>query len=903
MRIRPLLLVLVLLAAAAGSLAETPHVWWEGENPAETNFPKKTGLSAETFPDVRNKVLSEGEWLTNLGNRGRGEPEAFARYSVQVPQEGNYNFWVRKYWKHGPFRWRFDKRDWQSVGKDISLADNTYIRKFLGANWVYIGQVKLSAGKHAFEVRLLAEPGQSKTAAFDAFLLIKGPFMPRGRLKPGEKSGKAEEGYFPWEPDVDPLEDDCPIDLRYLNETVAGAKGFVRREGKNFVLGDGRPVRFWMVQANLRSMENAQIDRWARRLAKYGVNMVRLQLSDFWNARIGNNHVAFEKKLERLHYVVAALKKQGIYCYFGHLYWHTHNDVTEQVLPGAGKGRRSISACFFSEDFHRYYKDYVRAIMTPRNPYTGYPLGQDPAVAIVEIFNESSLLFWTFKPENFPARELAMVEKDFATWLSAKYGSPAKAAQAWGKGGNADTHTPDHLDQGRVGIYTIGALTGADWAANQRNSLRARDQVQWMVESMRRFYGNMKRDLQTQVGLKQLISAGNWKTADVKVLGALERYAYTGSDLVCRNVYYGVDYAPQGQQAFYAIEPGDTYRYSSSLKPPAQPAPLATPHMYDYPFMITETNWTRPNRYRVEWPFLMATYGAMRGLDGPNFFSLGAGEWQHQMAVWDLNNPTLLGQFPAMALVFRRGDVAEPDRPAVHEKISFQDAYSLKGTKVFPVRGKDDMWVSRLGEQESGAAGQASGFGVDPRCFFVGPVVQEFTDGPSGLESVDLGKYIDDRAKTIRSMTGQLAWDYGQGVVTVDTPLAQGACGFLTKAGEIKLGDVVLSSSNEYGSILAVSLDAAPLATSKRILVQCGTWDRPYGFSTARSGGYLRITDLGSYPLNVRRIDARITLPGAGGASVTVLDHNGYPTDRKASLGPDGSIALPADSLYMLIER
>jgi hypothetical protein len=30
---------------------------------------------------------------------------------------------------------------------------------------------------------------------------------------------------------------------------------------------------------------------------------------------------------------------------------------------------------------------------------------------------------------------------------------------------------------------------------------------------------------------------------------------------------------------------------------------------------------------------------------------------------------------------------------------------------------------------------------------------------------------------------------------------------------------------------------------------------------------------------------------------------NGYPTDRTSTLGPDGSIALPADSLYMLIER
>jgi hypothetical protein len=879
--------------------AQQTYLWWEGENPTVTNFPKETGLSARTFEDVRHKVLSDGDWLTNGGKRGADEPEAFARYQLRVPEDGTYDFWVRKYWKHGPFRWRFDNDPWRSVGRDISLADSTYIRKFLGANWVFADQVKLSAGQHTFELRLLAPAGQMKTAAFDAFLLIKGPFMPRGKLKPGEKSGKAHEGYFAWEPDVDALQDDCPIDLRYLNESSAGVNGFVRREGKRFVLGDGTATRFWMVQANLRSMENRQIDRWARRLAKYGVNMVRLQFSDFFNDRVAGNREAFQKKLDRLHYVVAALKKQGIYSYFGHLYWHTHNNITEEVFPGMGKGSKAIAAIFLSPRVQEYYKDYVRAIMTPRNPYTGVRLADEPAVAVVEIHNESSLLFWTFKPENFPQTERALVEKDFGNWLAAKYGSAEKAAEVWGKPALAK----DRLDLGRPRLYDTGMLSGEPWARNARNPRRARDQLQWMVESMRRFYGNMKRDLRSEVGLKQVIAASNWKTVDPKILGGLERYTYTGADVVCRNVYFGVDYAPRGQQRFYAIEEGDTYRYSSSLKPPAQPAPLATPHIHDYPLMITETNWTRPNRYRVEWPFLMAAYGSLGGLDAPNFFSLGSSEWQHQMAVWDINNPSILGQFPAMALVYRRGDVTEPDRPAVHERISLDDAYAMKGTEIFALRGRDDMWVSMIGGKEAGASEEAAGFGVDPRCFMVGPVVQEFHQGPGKLETVDLDKYIDEEAKVIRSMTGQLEWNYAAGTVTVNTPRAQGACGFLAQAGRIELGNVVLQSGNEYGSILAVSLDARPLATSKRILVQAGTWDIPYGFETAKAGPYRKITNVGSYPLNVRRIDGQFTLKGAGAASVTVLDANGYPTDRRTSLGPDGSIALPADSLYMLIER
>src|SRR5947209_18273374 len=43
------------------------------------------------------------------------------------------------------------------------------------------------------------------------------------------------------------------IDLRPLNEPVAGQSGFVRlsADGNDFVLGDGTPARFWAVGSEL----------------------------------------------------------------------------------------------------------------------------------------------------------------------------------------------------------------------------------------------------------------------------------------------------------------------------------------------------------------------------------------------------------------------------------------------------------------------------------------------------------------------------------------------------------------------------------------------------------------------------------------------------------------------------
>ena len=50
-------------------------------------------------------------------------------------------------------------------------------------------------------------------------------------------------------PPEDKFTDNALLDLRSLNEKVAGEKGFLRlsEDGNSFVLGDGTPVRFWAV--------------------------------------------------------------------------------------------------------------------------------------------------------------------------------------------------------------------------------------------------------------------------------------------------------------------------------------------------------------------------------------------------------------------------------------------------------------------------------------------------------------------------------------------------------------------------------------------------------------------------------------------------------------------------------
>ncbi len=885
-----LLSIFTLISLSAN--AQQTYVWWEGEDYTATNCTEPLARVPGNANPQQQEKLSNGKWMTPHKSDDGGP--VTITYDIQVPESKTYNFWVRKFWKHGPFKWRFDQGEWQECGKRITLHDSTFIAQHWGANWVSLGKVELDQGPHTLHIEMIENKG-----CFDAWLLIEGPFNPRGKLKPGEKTGKAMPGFFAWEPPVDTFRDESPIDMSFLNQPI---NGFVKRDGNHFVDPDGNPVKFWMVQgSNLVTMDHDATDFWSRRLAKYGVNLVRVQFSGLFKAYADGDMQTFNRILDDVHYTVASLKKQGIYMYFGHLYWQTHVTVDESVAgPGYGKGKTPLEHLFFDKGFQEWYKKYVNEIMNRENPYTGIPMSQDPAVAFVEIQNESSLFFHTFKPDNFVPETLRQIEKAFGDWAAEKYGSIDAALAEWGSDknpGQKSKNSKDAPDQGRLALYNVQLLGSADWAVSQRNPKRASDQLQFMTEWQVKFYENMVQSFHKEIGLQNMIACSNWKTADPKTLGVIERYSYTPGDVICRNVYFGVDYK-QNPKRGYAIDIGDTFKSASALMPPAKPAPLTVAHVNDHPYMITENNWTRPNAYRAEWPFLIATYASMMGVDGWNFFSLDSSIWQTPMNVWELNSPSILGQFPAAALIYRKGYVKEADY-AVQETLNLSDIYNFKGSWLFELGGQDAIWVARLGETESGA--DAASKQPEPLAFFVGKVNRLITDQPSSLNTIDFSKYINPGNKTVKSMTDQLQWDYGKGIVTVSTPHAQGAAGFLSKTPNINLPDIQISCENEYASILAVSLDDQPLDASKKILLQIATEDMPYGFKTQKDGQYQRITDLGGYPLNVRNIKATVTFKNPQ-FKATVLDGNGYKTDQTIH-SPDGGIILPPDAIYILITR
>ena len=74
--------------------------------------------------------------------------------------------------------------------------------------------------------------------------------------------------------------DDAPLDISFLfeREAPAGRHGFVTADGGRFAFDDGTTARFWgtcfNAAANFPPADYSE--KVARRLAKFGVNMVRL---------------------------------------------------------------------------------------------------------------------------------------------------------------------------------------------------------------------------------------------------------------------------------------------------------------------------------------------------------------------------------------------------------------------------------------------------------------------------------------------------------------------------------------------------------------------------------------------------------------------------------------------------
>ena len=697
------------------------------------------------------------------------------------------------------------------------------------------------------------------------------------------------------------------LDLRSLNEKTAGESGFVRLspDGGSFVLGNGKPVRFWACGLDYHGTD-AEMARKAHFLARLGVNMVRLHAQiapDDGGPITGVN----AGEVDAIWRTVAAMKKEGIYATISP-YWANGKKAGLWGIDGYSGQTDLWGLLFFNETLQAGYKAWVKALYARPNPYTGVTLAKDPAVAIIQVQNEDGMFFWTMqgmKPE-----QQALLGRKFAAWLSAKYGTPDAAKTAW-----AGASQPgDDWAGGKVGILPTWQLTQAQTGGS---AARVADQVHFFADTQKKWYTDVTSYYKNTLGCGQLVNASNWFTADPVKLNDAERYTYTAADVVAVNKYYdgGVH---QGPDAGWRIDPGDHFNNVSALLNP-RGLPTNLKQVAGHPMIVTESSWVAPLGYQSEGPFLMAAYQSLTGVDAFYWFSVDGSDgyvknpqfpWaqvngQYGLNKWSANVPPLLGEFPACALLFRQGYLKQ-GTPVIHEERPLTDLWERK-TPLIAEDGSFDP--NRAG---TAATQSASASAAAPYAFLVGPVEVKYGGDPAKTRVTDLSPYVDTQNGVVKSETGQIRLNYHQGVCVINAPQAQGATGFLSKSGPLALADVTLTSGNAYATVLAVSLDGLPLKTSRRVLVQVGTAARPTGWEVKAADftqdkqtlhGY-EVVHPGAAPWQVINTDVTLSIGNSGLSKATLLDAAGYAAGPVPVTKANGrmTLTLPADAMYVVLE-
>lgn len=866
-----LLMLAAIVVTGLSAADSTTYVWWEGEAPTS----KSADLNTEHWFDAKDPNLSGA---LSLGVNDYSI-STFAEYTIQVPVDGEYALYVRKFWKHGPFKFRFDQNEWIELENE-TLIETTKLAQH-SISWLPAGKHRLDAGQHTFRLEGVPKSnGKFGAFAIDCFLLVRVPFLPSGTLKPGEKLGLADAGRWAFEPDVDTFERADAVGLAGLNEDVAGEHGWIRmtKDGA-FERGDGQPIRFWCVNTGVHRTDDLDYVRMhAKHIAKRGVNMWR----HHGHFNPGKDQDPFstvnEADIRALQRGVAVFKQEGIYSTFSP-YWATHTIEVGQGWGIDGVEGRPVGTVFWEPRLQEAYKYWLKEALTRPNPFDpkGTPLKDDPACAIFQIQNEDSLLFWT--AQRIKGREKERLTEIYHQWRADNGlpGTPPLKIELW-----------------RVA----------------EDDQQVKDTCRFFAETMQRWNAEVARYLRDEIGFKGLINAGNWKTASNDRLLDLERYSYTANEVIGSNNYVngaaggGAHVNPkEGHKAGYQINVGDFFQDSSTLLEPSRLATNAR-QVAHHAYIIPESTWVAPFSYQSEGPLLVAAYSSLHGIDGYYWFALGKTGYDPTIQKWQAANPALMGGWPAASLIFRRGYLKQGE-PAVVEHRKLASMWNLEPAQIVESAGFD---INRDGaEYNAGGTGN-----IDPMAYLVGPV-QVHYDSAGNTQVAELAKYIDRSAKIVTSNTGEIRMDYGSGICLIDAPKAQGATGFLGKRGTIELGDVTITSSDDYVTVLVVSIDDQPLQSSKQVLLQITTRCRPYGWKDADSQYKVkdqqftgkRIENLGSAPWNVWKTEnLRVTLRGRGVTKATVLDANLYPTDRPITTEAKGgalTVMVPEDAMYILL--
>lgn len=261
------------------------------------------------------------------------------------------------------------------------------------------------------------------------------------------------------------------LDFSAYRQTAvpAGSRGRITVSGAQ-LLENGAPVRFHVATVQPETTftpipsDRATADAGAQYLARQGFNAIRLMGLEHW-LKYGLRGIStFDAaKVDALDYFMFACKREGLFWIPSTQSYNAFEDIADPTKPFDYTEATSTKPRMYTEaDVRARWKQGFAAIYNRTNPYTGINMMQDPAMVLMEPYNEQSTTFCG--GTQFPSR-----------WLTRTGGSTA-AALTWGEW---------IADTGQSHGYANLAALNASWGtAFASYALAAADAMPALTNSM-----------------------------------------------------------------------------------------------------------------------------------------------------------------------------------------------------------------------------------------------------------------------------------------------------------------------------------------------------------------------------------------------------------------------------------
>jgi hypothetical protein len=612
----------------------------------------------------------------------------------------------------------------------------------------------------------------------------------------GQFTNPDTKDWIPFIPRKEDVDADGILDAGLHVEIPSGQHGFLKQDGKgNFVFEDGTQARFIGGQIpSFPEKEEAEwIVKWMRR---YGLNY----------GRAHGFGLPDEENWDKMDYFLYQCKQAGIYLVLTPVYW-TEFDIEDP--EGNIVTTSSHIILFFNNNMEQAVRDLWKSFYTHENPYTGLKYKDDPTLVAFEFKNEDSP-FWAL---SWIKRDLPVfwkeIQKQYSEFLKEKYQSTDALRQAWTlEGYPSALGQEESLEKENIDLFEMSG-----WHAEQNDQdigMRPRksDQTAFLHKKLTEFYSRSYKYLR-DLGCKQAICGSNWRGHSYSMRHILE--ADSHMDFLDQHDYF--DHPQGGWRTSDAV-----HHNQSMLKSPQAGliGNLAPRQVMNRPYTVSEWNIGAWNEHVMEAPFTMISTGLLQGWDGLIHFVLVPRRHPEENPILNDRyfnvgeNPSVILQYHTLVRMWHRQDISEAE-PVFIRRIAPSELHmpSAIPSKFFP-----EAFMLTFGEEipEEDEYGHMLAL--------VGKVGNEFVSQPTPhFEAEGITEYLRQDEKKVRSMSGELMWDWGQGYMFVNTERTQAVCGYIGGIS-IEAKSVRFESSTDYGMIAVTTLDDnATIRDSKHLLI------------------------------------------------------------------------------------